>query len=225
MRLSVIVPTLDEEQVLDATLALVRAGAIHELIVVDGGSRDATRAVAARRADRVLSARAGRAAQMNAGAAAASGDVLLFLHADTLLPERFTDAIAAALADPEIVAGRFDVRLAGRSPTLAVVATMMNLRSRWTRIATGDQAIFVRREVFDAIGGYDAVPLFEDVRLSAALKRRGRVACLRDRVTTSGRRWERRGPVRTILLMWTLRLAHALGVAPARLRRAYDDVR
>lgn len=225
MRLSVVVPTLDEETALAATLARVRAADVHELIVVDGGSRDATRKVAERFADRVLVASPGRAAQMNVGATAATGDVLLFLHADTLLPAGFAGAIDAALADPATVAGRFDVRLEGGSPLLAIVAAAMNWRSRWTRIATGDQAIFVRREAFSAVGGYEAVPLFEDVRLTAALKRRGTIACLRDPVRTSGRRWERRGPLRTILLMWTLRLAHALGVSPERLRRLYADVR
>ena len=225
MRLSVVVPTLEEEATLDATLARVRAAGVHELIVVDGGSRDRTAAVAARHADRVLRAPPGRATQMNAGAAAASGDVLLFLHADTLLPPDFAEAIARALADPATIAGRFDLRLDGDSPLLPVVAAAINWRSRWSRIATGDQAIFVRREAFAAVGGFAAVALFEDVRLSAALKRRGRIACLRARVVTSGRRWERRGALRTILLMWSLRLGHALGVSPARLRRLYPDVR
>ncbi len=225
MRLSVIVPTLDEEHAIGATLARVRSASVHQVIVVDGGSRDRTTAVAARDADRVLRAPSGRASQMNAGAAVASGDTLLFLHADTLLPRGFDVAIADALVDPAVVGGRFDVHLGGASRWLPLVAAGMNWRSRWTRIATGDQAIFVRRAVFEALGGYPAVPLFEDVRLTAALKRRGRVACLRARVVTSGRRWERRGALRTVALMWSLRLAHALGVSPARLRRLYDDVR
>ena len=228
MRLSVIVPTLDEEGVLGATLAGVRAArVVHELelVVVDGGSRDGTCAVAARHTDRVLHAAAGRASQMNAGAAAARGDTLLFLHADTLLPRGFDVAIADALADSATVGGRFDVHLDGDSRVLPLVAAAINWRSRWTRIATGDQAIFVRRAVFEALGGYAPVPLFEDVRLTIALKRLGGVACLRERVVTSARRWERRGPLRTVALMWALRLGHALGVSPARLRRLYDDVR
>ena len=225
MQLSVIVPALDEEAAIAATLARIRGGHVHELIVVDGGSRDTTRAVAARHADRVLSAPTGRASQMNAGAAAASGDTLLFVHFDTVLPLDFADAIERALADRRVVGGRFDVHLDGASRMLPLVAAAINWRSRWTRIATGDQAIFIRRAVFEAIGGYAPVPLFEDVRLSRAMKRAGRVACLRERVSTSARRWERRGVLRTVLLMWTLRAAHAAGASPATLRRLYDDVR
>jgi rSAM/selenodomain-associated transferase 2 len=158
---------------------------------------------------------------MNAGARASRGDVVLFLHADTMLPERAGDAIRAALADPGVVGGRFDVRLDSRRPLLAVVAWMMNQRSRLTGLATGDQGIFVRRSVLDALGGYADIPLMEDIELSRRLKRCGRVAALRLRVTTSARKWEREGVVRTIVLMWTLRLLYALGVAPARLHRWY----
>lgn len=225
VRLSVIVPALDEEAAIAPTLARIRSGPVHELIVVDGGSRDATRAVAARDADRVLSAPTGRALQMNAGAAAASGDTLLFVHSDTILPVGFADAIGSALADRRVVGGRFDVHLDGASRVLAVVAAAINWRSRWTRIATGDQAIFIRRAVFEAIGGYAPLPLFEDVRLSHAMKRAGRIACLRQRVSTSARRWEQRGVVRTVVLMWMLRAAHAAGMSPARLRRLYENVR
>ena len=220
-----IVPALDEAEALPATLARVRAAPIHELIVVDGGSRDATRAVAAPLADRVLATSAGRARQMNAGAAVATGDVLLFLHADTALPAAFDRAVAAALADPSVVGGRFDVRLEGASRGLRLVAAAINLRSRVTRIATGDQAIFVRRTVFEALGGYPAIPLLEDVSLMRALKRAGRIACLRETVATSARRWDERGVARTVVLMWTLRLGYALGVSPARLLRLYRDVR
>jgi rSAM/selenodomain-associated transferase 2 len=223
--LSVIVPALEEAEALPATLARARAGAIHELIVVDGGSRDATRALATPFADRVLTTERGRARQMNSGAAAATGDVLLFLHADTALPAGFERAIAAALADARVVGGRFDVRLEGASPGLRVVAAAINLRSRLTRIATGDQAIFARRAVFDALGGYPEIPLLEDVSFTRALKRAGRIACLRETVVTSARRWESRGVVRTVVLMWTLRLGYALGASPARLLRFYRDVR
>ncbi len=225
MRLSVVVPTLNEETVLAQTLARARDGDAHEVIVVDGGSRDATRTVAARFTDRVLVTEPGRARQMNAGAAVAIGDVLLFLHADTLLPAGFADAIARALADQAVIGGRFDVHLDGRNRWLPLIAAAINLRSRLTRIATGDQAIFVRRAVFEALGGFPLVPLLEDVRFTAALKRRGGIACLRERVATSARRWEQRGVTRTILLMWALRLGHALGVAPERLQRFYAAVR
>jgi rSAM/selenodomain-associated transferase 2 len=162
---------------------------------------------------------------MNAGVAAAHGDVLLFLHADTALPDGAGRAIRAALADPAVVAGRFDVRLDSRRPLLRVVAWMMNRRSRLTGISTGDQAIFVRRAVFDALGGYANIPLMEDVELTRRLKRRGRLAALPLRVTTSARKWEREGAIRTIVLMWSLRLCYALGVAPARLHRWYYGAR
>jgi rSAM/selenodomain-associated transferase 2 len=193
------------------------------VIVVDGGSRDATKALAAPLADRVLDAARGRASQMNAGAAASSGAILLFLHADTRLPERGLEAIAAALADPKRAWGRFDVRIEARGALVGVVAAMMNARSRLTGIATGDQAIFVRRAAFEAAGGFPAIPLMEDVALSKALKRLSPPVCLRERVTTSGRRWERDGALATIALMWRLRLAYALGADPRQLARRYDE--
>jgi rSAM/selenodomain-associated transferase 2 len=223
-RVSIVVPALDEAEGIERTLrplqALRARGA--EVIVVDGGSRDATRALAAPLADRVLEAPRGRAAQMNAGAAAGRGDTLLFLHADTLLPEGALDAIGSALADQRHAWGRFDVRIEGASRLLALIGAAMNLRSRFSGIATGDQAIFVRRAAFEAAGGFPAIPLMEDVALSTALKRISRPACLRERVATSGRRWERHGVLRTTALMWRLRLAYALGADPSRLARRYD---
>jgi rSAM/selenodomain-associated transferase 2 len=193
-----------------------------EVLVVDGGSVDDSRAVAARVPSvRWLSVAPGRARQMNAGAGAARGDVLLFLHADTSLPDGAGAAIVAALRDPAVVGGRFDVRLDSRRPLLGVVAWLMNWRSRLTDICTGDQGIFVRRSVFDALGGYPDIPLMEDVELTRRLKRRGRLAALRLRVATSARKWEREGVVRTIVLMWSLRLLYALGVSPARLHDWY----
>ncbi|HXZ49273.1 MAG TPA: TIGR04283 family arsenosugar biosynthesis glycosyltransferase [Usitatibacter sp.] len=223
-RVSIVVPTLDEAAGIERALAPLQAlrarGA--EVIVVDGASRDATRALAASWADRVLEAPRGRASQMNAGARSSRGDVLLFLHADTSLPEGALEAIEAALADPRRAWGRFDVRIEGRAWPLRLIAAAMNLRSRLTGIATGDQAIFVRRAAFEAAGGFPDIPLMEDVALSKALKRASAPACLAERVTTSGRRWERRGPWRTMALMWRLRLAYALGADPHRLARRYD---
>jgi rSAM/selenodomain-associated transferase 2 len=219
---SIIVPVLDEARAIEAALAPLQAwrAAGAEVVVVDGGSRDATRALAAPFADRVLTAERGRAAQMTAGAVASTGDVLLFLHADSVLP---ADAMAAVVAGAALAEwGRFDVAIEGADPLLALVALMMNLRSRLTGIATGDQAIFVARAAFEAAGGFPAIPLMEDVALSKALRRRSRPVCLRERVLTSGRRWERRGTLRTILLMWRLRLAYALGADPHRLARRYD---
>ena len=222
-RLSVVVPALNEAAVIAATLRPLapwrRLG--HEVIVVDGGSADATPALAAPLADRVLAAPRGRARQMNAGAAASTGDVLLFLHADTRLPDGALDALRAAV-ERGARWGRFDVRIAGRSRWLAVVAALMNLRSRLTGIATGDQAIFVERAAFDAVGGFPDQPLMEDVELSRRLRRdAGRPACLRAKVVTSGRRWDERGVWRTIWLMWTLRWRYWRGTPADVLARAY----
>jgi rSAM/selenodomain-associated transferase 2 len=217
--ISVIIPTLDEARGIVSLLATLAAGG--EALVVDGDSPDGTAGLAAPHADRVLSAPRGRAAQMNAGAAAARGDLLLFLHADTRAP------IETLLRLPDLLArsgrswGRFDVRIEGRHPLLPLVAWSMNKRSRLTGIATGDQGIFVERAIFERVGGYPAIPLMEDIALSGRLKRQGRPLCVRDRVATSGRRWESQGVVRTILLMWALRLAYALGTRPETLARIY----
>jgi len=193
---------------LEALAALRARG--HEVIVVDGGSSDATPALAAGLCDRVVNAPRGRALQMNAGAQVATGDVLLFLHADTRLPVEFHI--------PESLWGRFDVKIEGRHPLLTVVGWAMNLRSRLTGIATGDQAMFVRR---DAFPGFPAIALMEDIALSKAMKRRARPACLREKVVTSGRRWESRGVLRTIVLMWKLRLLYFFGARPDELARRY----
>jgi rSAM/selenodomain-associated transferase 2 len=217
---SIVVPVLNEEAELEETLGRTRDPRVCERIVVDGGSTDGTRALATSRVERVLDSPRGRARQMNAGAAVATGDVLLFLHGDTWLPEGFGEAIAAALRDGA-VGGRFDVALRGRHPFLPVVARLINVRSRLSGISTGDQAMFVRRDVFAEMGGFPEIPLMEDVAFSRALKRRGRVAALRERVATSGRRWEERGVARTIVLMWRLRLAYALGASPELLAQRY----
>ena len=218
---SIIVPVLDEAAAIRETLAPLQAARASgaEVLVVDGGSRDGTVAAATPLADRVIAAARGRASQMNAGATAARAPALLFLHADTLLPPGALDEVRRALAASEW--GRFDVSIVGHGAMLRVVGACMNARSRLTGIATGDQAIFVRRAAFEAAGGFPAIPLMEDVALSRALRRRGRPACLRARVATSGRRWERHGVLRTIVLMWRLRLEYALGADPHRLARRY----
>jgi rSAM/selenodomain-associated transferase 2 len=222
-RLSIIMPVLDEgDRIAGALDALAELRALGvEVIVVDGGSQDATVQRARLRADQVLSAPRGRGVQMNAGAAKASGDVLLFLHADTRLPAEAERLVLDGLARSGRSWGRFDVTIEGRPAMLRLVAVTMNLRSRLTDIATGDQAIFVKRDVFLAAGGYPAIPLMEDIALSKRLKRTGRPLCIRERVTTSGRRWETDGVFHTILLMWRLRLAYFLGADPARLARRY----
>ncbi len=218
MRLAIIIPALDEAAGIERTLRQLQPlrAAGHEVIVVDGGSNDATVALAAPLADRVIDAPRGRARQMNAGAAVAGGDALLFLHADTVLPDRAADLVLEALE--RSLWGRFDVSIEGRSSLLAMVGFFMNWRSRLTGIATGDQAIFVRREAF---AGFPEIALMEDVAFSKAMKRKGKPACLSAKVTTSGRRWERHGVVRTIVLMWRLRLAYFLGARPQDLPRRW----
>ncbi|MBM3354554.1 MAG: glycosyltransferase [Betaproteobacteria bacterium] len=219
MRLSIIVPALDEAAGIAATLALLaplRARG-HEVIVADGGSTDGTAALAAPLVDKVIAAPRGRARQMNAGAAAASGQALLFLHADTRLPPDADQHVTTALAARRW--GRFDVRIEGRSPLLGMVAFFMNGRSRLTGIATGDQAIFVRRADFT---GFPEIALMEDIAFSKAMKRRGAPACLRARAVTSGRRWDEKGAMCTIAHMWRLRLAYALGADPEELARRYS---
>ncbi len=225
MKLSVIIPALNEGR--DIGPVLERATSIHadEVIVVDGGSRDATREIAKRLASHVIESLRGRALQMNAGAKAAHGDVLLFLHADTVLPPETKRVIQEALSDPQVVGGRFDIRLDRAGWLYGLVAFLVNLRSRLTKIATGDQAIFVRREVFEQIGGFSEIPLMEDVEFSRRLKKLGKIACLHKKVVTSARRWERRGPIKTILLMWRLRFLYFMGVSPDRLKSYYVDVR
>ncbi len=220
--LSIVMPALNEAagivDTLQALQPLRRSGV--EVVLADGGSSDGTARLAAPLADAVVDAPRGRAAQMNAGAAAAHGPVLLFLHADTRLPPRAPGAVLQAIAAGACW-GRFDVRIEGRPWMLRVVAALMNRRSRWSGIATGDQAIFAARAAFERIGGFPLQPLMEDVELSRRLKRLGRPACLRERVTTSGRRWEQRGVWRTIALMWRLRWRYWRGESAERLAEAY----
>lgn len=194
-----------------------------EVIVVDGGSRDGTPRAAHPLSDRVLAAPRGRARQMNAGAEVARGEVLLFLHADTLLPPGWIAMVQDELAVRGREWGRFDVRLDGTHPVLRVVERAMNLRSRLSGIATGDQAIFATRAAFEAVGGYPDIALMEDIALSRALRARSRPACLRVAAVTSSRRWERNGIARTIVLMWWLRLRYTLGADPRELARRYRN--
>jgi rSAM/selenodomain-associated transferase 2 len=222
-RISIIIPTLNEAAGIRATLEPLQPlrARGHEVIVVDGGSADDTAELARALADRVLTSERGRAAQQNAGAAAATGGVLLFLHADTRLPEGADARVLDGLRAGGRGWGRFDVQLSGAHPMLRVVERSMGWRSRVTGIATGDQAMFVRRDWFARAGGFPAIPLMEDVALSTALRRLGPPLCLRERVVTSSRRWEQRGVLRTIALMWRLRLEYALGADPARLAERY----
>jgi len=224
MRVSIIVPARNEARRIVAALAPLQSlrAAGHEVIVVDGGSTDATLALATPLSDRAFAAPSSRATQMNAGANAAAGDVFLFLHADSHLPDEAISTMLEEMARTGRHWGRFDVAIAGDSSTLPLVAAMMNARSRLTGIATGDQGIFVERALFESIGGYPDQPLMEDVEISRRLKRAaGAPLCLSPRLVTSGRRWERDGPWRTIVNMWGIRFAYWRGADPARLAARY----
>jgi rSAM/selenodomain-associated transferase 2 len=223
LQVSIVVPVLNEGPMLAdllSSLQPLRARGA-EVIVVDGGSHDGSAEAARPLADTVLESPRGRALQMNAGARVASGDVLLFLHADTRLPLHADLLIGAALARSDRVWGRFDVRLSGDRSVLRIVECLMNQRSRLTGIATGDQAIFVRRATFEKVGGFPTLALMEDVAFAARLKRESRPLCLRERVVASSRKWEREGALRTIWLMWRLRLAFFCGADPSDLARRY----
>jgi rSAM/selenodomain-associated transferase 2 len=221
--LTVVVPVLDEEACVAA--ALSSATGADEILVVDGGSRDRTVRFVRDAGYTVVEGPRGRALQMNAGARLARGDVLLFLHADTLLPPGFDRAIATALMREGAAWGRFDLRFDAGGPLLRLIARLISLRSRVSRVATGDQAIFVRRELFEALDGFAEVPLFEDVDLCRRLRGRGRMVVPDGYVVTSARRWRQRGTIRTSLLMWSLKLAYLAGVSPQRLAGFYRSVR
>ena len=217
---------LNESPRIAGTLNSIRRGAPDaEIIVVDGGSSDASVAIARPLCNALITAPRSRALQMNAGASASHGDALVFVHADTLVPRTFAKDIAAALSDPAVVGGRFDVKLDASALPYRIIGAMISLRSRISRTSTGDQAIFVRRDVFDRLGGFPELELCEDLEFSRRLKRAGRIACLRTRVTTSARRWNRDGLVRTVVKMWMIRAMYLIGVPPARLKRMYSDTR
>jgi rSAM/selenodomain-associated transferase 2 len=235
MLISVIIPTLNEERTIMATLVHTASLGFDELIVVDGGSLDQTPVLVEayrRRSEpqahssiRLVSVPHGRARQMNEGAKASRGEILLFLHADTQLPSNAKTMIDTALADQRIVGGRFDVRFDHSSIWGAIISKAMNWRSRLSGLVTGDQALFVRRPIFEQMRGFADMPLMEDIEFSHRLKRQGTIAALTATVTTSFRRWERRGPLRTILLMWSLRFLYWIGINPSRLAKWYRTVR
>jgi len=225
--LSIIVPTLDEAGIIVEALVALAPMRAHggEVIVADGGSADATVNLARPLADQVIVTPPGRAVQMNAGARCARGGTLLFLHADTRLPE---GAVALVLDGLDRTAkrwGRFDVTIGAPHPLLRVVEWFMNRRSWLSAIATGDQAMFVRRDLFEASGGFPDIALMEDIALSRLLRRHGRPLCIHERVVTSGRRWMSQGILATIVLMWVLRAAYFMGADPGRLQKAYGGAR
>ena len=225
MRISIVVPVLNEERSIAATLESLIPLAPKEVIVVDGGSTDHTREIVARTHANLALSSSPRSRQMNHGANLASGEILLFLHADTRLPSSAVNDICLALQDSRYVGGRFDVRLDSTGWKFQVIGQLINLRSRWTKVATGDQAIFVRRKVFHGMGGFPDLPLMEDIAFSRVLKRQGKVACLRSEVVTSSRRWESEGVWLTVLKMWALRVLFLVGVSPNYLKRFYRDAR
>ena len=235
MPISVIIPTLNEKRTIMATLEHTAALGFDELIVVDGGSLDQTPVLVesyrrrtqspAQSPVRLVTAPCGRARQMNEGAKASGGEILLFLHADTQLPDDAKTMIDTTLADQRMVGGRFDVRFDRPSMWGTIISRMMKWRSRLTGIATGDQALFVRRPIFEQMGGFADMPLMEDIEFSRRLKRKGATAALTATVTTSFRRWEQHGPLRTILLMWTIRFLYWVGISPSHLVEWYKAVR
>lgn len=222
-RISIIIPVLNEAMLIVQTLSALQPLRVrgHELIVVDGGSDDATAALSQPFSDKVINSPRGRAQQLNTGARIAKGDILLFLHADTFLPESADLLIIDGIRNQNKSWGRFDVNLSGTHPLLRFVEYLMNVRSRLTGMATGDQGIFVLKKLFDRVGGFPEIDLMEDIALSRILKKYGPSLCLWQRVVTSSRRWERNGILRTILLMWRLRLVYRLGANPRRLAQLY----
>ncbi|MFU8882650.1 MAG: TIGR04283 family arsenosugar biosynthesis glycosyltransferase [Rhodobacterales bacterium] len=223
--ISVIIPVYNEAAVIQQVLQALTRDAEVEVIVVDGGSHDGTADLAAGLADKVIHTAPGRARQMNAGLAATTGEIVLFLHADTTLPPNALADLRQIAVPGVAIWGRFDVEIEGRSPLLPVVAAFMNLRSRFSGVATGDQAIFVLRKTMDQIGGVPDIAIMEDVALSKTLKRLGPPLCLRSKVRTSGRRWDTNGALRTITTMWIMRLLYVCGTSPDRLARFYARLR
>jgi len=222
---AIIVPLLNESARLSKLLEMLTALNADEVMLVDGGSTDGSDLLLSASSFKWIRSQPGRAMQMNSGAALCKSDTLLFLHADTEIARAALDAARSAMSRSEIVGGRFDVELSGDRPVFSLISFMVNLRSRLTGINTGDQCQFVRREVFEQLGGFAEQPLMEDVAFSKRLKRVGRIVCLRDKVTTSSRRWEQHGALKTILLMWKLRLYYWLGISPKRLATIYRDAR
>lgn len=222
MKVSIIIPVLNEEETITSTLQYLQGYREqgHKVIVVDGGSHDDTVARTYGLVDQVLKSKCGRAFQMNTGAEHADEDVLLFLHADTVLPEKACSIITDAIGGGEEW-GRFDVRLSGKSWLFRIIEKMMNWRSCLTSIATGDQAIFVRKALFLDVGGYPGIQLMEDIALSRKLRNHSKPACLKSCVTTSSRKWESNGILRTVFLMWRLRLLYSLGVPANKLAKQY----
>jgi len=222
-KISIIIPTLNEEASLAAALPVLQdyRQRGHEIILVDGGSHDRTLSIARPHVDRLMQTVKGRAHQMNEGAEVANHPILLFLHADTQLPPMADQLILEALQPETLHWGRFDIRLNNEKLIYRVIENSVNWRSALSGIVTGDQAIFVKKRSFEDVGYFDRIPLMEDVSLSKKLKKISSPLRLKEQVLTSSRRWEKHGVLRTILLMWQLRAAYALGVKPEKLADKY----
>ncbi len=220
-RISIIIPVLNEEKFLPATLANTQLGKEVEVIVVDGGSQDGSAQLAQSLGMKVLSARGGRASQMNAGALAATGDILLFLHADTLLPKEFDALVRQAMKQPLAIAGAFALRIDTSLFGLRAIESGVNWRSRWLQMPYGDQAIFLKTKVFHDMGGFQTLPIMEDFELMLRLRRKGRIVIISVPVLTSGRRWQKLGVMKTTLINQLVIIAYLLGVPPERIVRWY----
>jgi len=225
LSIAIIIPVFNEGAVLPELIRRMQSMDADELIIVDGGSRDDSCRILEASGARWLKSGPGRAAQMNAGAEVCSSDILLFIHADTIISCSNISAVCETMNDDSYAGGRFDVRLSGDAFPFRIIEQLINARSRLTGISTGDQCLFVRRSVFERMGGFPNQPLMEDIEFSKRLKRHGRVACLRQKVTTSSRRWERHGIVATVWLMWKLRFLYWLGVPAEQLSQMYRQAR
>lgn len=221
MSISVIIPTLNEEAAIEETLKRLTG---QEIIISDGGSTDRTMEIA-RRLAKVVPSPCGRGCQMNSGAREASGDTLLFLHADTILPDGWADMIRTATADERVIGGAFSLSIDSGKLSHRIIAATANLRSRFLGLPYGDQGIFVKTSVFKGISGFKDIPIMEDVDLVRRLKKTGKVVLLKDKVTTSARRWEREGVVYTTIRNWSLMTLYLIGFPPERLYRFYKTVR
>ncbi|MCK4743232.1 MAG: TIGR04283 family arsenosugar biosynthesis glycosyltransferase [Sulfuriflexus sp.] len=221
---SIIIPVLNESAHLPTQLAELQAWrqAGHEIIVVDGGSEDASGELARPLVDQLISSPKGRATQMNKGAASANNEWLVFLHADTLFSKTAMNSLQNIFHREDIKWGRFDVRLSGSNPLFRLISILMNIRSRISGIATGDQAMFMRKAVFDQVGGFPDIALMEDISLSSKLKKMSSPYCMKEFVTTSSRRWHKHGIVKTIFMMWSLRLRYFFGASPRALAERYN---
>ena len=223
--ISVIIPTLNEAAVIEKTLRGLPRREDLERIIVDGGSSDDTAERAMPFVDKVLVTEAGRARQMNAGARAAGGDVLLFLHADSRLADGAFDAITRTLEDPTVAGGAFALAIDSPRPALRLVSAAANWRTRLTGVPYGDQGLFVRRSVFERLGGYPEWPLLEDLEFGRRLKADGKVMILSDPVTVSSRRWDKEGIGCTTLRNQIFVVLYFMGVSPVRLARWYRPIR